>query len=131
MLISDKFKNIGLKYSIRIGNTVPYCQHQNFTEGEGGNFKFAVCKCLHNTPHAPIVYWCYCAGFLDKVRRHLAKASLYNRFAIEVKNGNTNDISIFCFSRFLLVWYYNPKTSFPRDKISARFFLDMAENNDD
>ena len=37
-LISNKFKNINCKYSISNGNTVPYYQRQNSTEGESGNF---------------------------------------------------------------------------------------------
>ena len=42
--ISDKFRSISKKYCIATSNTVPECQHQNYCEGEGGNFKFAVCK---------------------------------------------------------------------------------------
>ena len=99
-LVSDKFRNINQKYCITTGNIVPYCQHQNCCEGEGGDFKFAVCKCLHYTPHAPIVYWYYCASFLVKVRRHLAKAAFNHRSALEVKTGNTSGISIFCFPWF-------------------------------
>ena len=92
-LISDTFRSILQKYYIATGNTVPYCQHQNYCEGEGGNFKFAVFKCLYYTPHAPIVYWYYCASFLDKVRRHLAKEALNHRSALEAKTGNT---SVYC-----------------------------------
>ena len=46
-LISTKFNNVNRKCSILPGRTVPYAQHQNYSEGEGGNFKFAVCKCMH------------------------------------------------------------------------------------
>jgi len=130
-LLSDKFNNINRKYSIIPGHTVPYSQHQNYCEGEGGNFKFAVTKCMHYTPHAPEVYWCYCASFLDKVRRHLAKEALSNRSAIEAKCGNTNDISIFRFPWFSPVWYFDPTASFPRDRMSPGFFLDIAENTGD
>lgn len=48
---------------IESGNTVPHHQHQNYSEGEGSNFKL-----FHNTLHAPIEYWCYGASFLDKCR---------------------------------------------------------------
>ena len=117
-LTSKKFKNVNRKYSIMPGSTVPYAQHQNYSEGEGGNFKFAVIKCMHYTPHAPIVYWCYCATYIDKVRRHLAKAALFNKSAMEVKSGNTNDISIFRFPWFAPVWYFDPLASFPCDRMS-------------
>ena len=100
VLTSDRFENISGEYSIEIGHTVLYYQHQNYCVREGGDFKFTVCECFHYTPHAPIMYWCYCASFLDKVRRHLIKASLNNRSALEVKTGNTSGISIFCFPWF-------------------------------
>ena len=86
---------------------------------------------MHYTPHAPIVYWCYCASFLDKVRRHLSKAALNQRSAILAVDGNTNDISIFRFPWFSPVWYYDPTTSFPSDRMSPGFFLDIAENTGD
>ena len=130
-LTSNKFKDVSRKYCIKTGNSVPHSQHQNFAEGEGGNFKFAVQKLLHNTPHAPKVYWCFAAGFTDKVRRHLSKQSLNGRSAIEKMNGSTTDISIFRFPWFSAVWFYDPLTSFPKDKMSAGFFLDIAENTGD
>ena len=130
-LTSNKFKAVSRKYMITTGNTVPHEQHQNYSEGEGGNFKFAVSKCLHLTPHAPKVYWCFCAGFLDKVRRQLSKVALDGRTPVENLQGNTNDISIFRFPWFSPVWYYDPTTSFPDDKMSPGFFLDLAENTGD
>ena len=46
-------------YCIKTGNTVPHHQHQNYSEGESGNFKFSLLKLFQNTPHAPIlVLWC-------------------------------------------------------------------------
>ena len=130
-LTSNKFKNVGLKYFISTSSTVPYCQHQNFTGGEGRDFNFAVCKYLHNIAHTLIVYWCYYASFLGKVCKHLVKSALYNKFALEVKHGNTNNISIFCFLSFSLVWHYNPTTFFPREKMSPGFSLNIAENTGD
>ena len=44
---------INRKYFIETGLTVPHHQHQNYSEGIGGNIKFAVRKLLHHTPHAP------------------------------------------------------------------------------
>ena len=43
------------------------------------------------------MYWCYSADFVDKVCKHLARKTLYDGSAIKVKNGNTNNISIFVF----------------------------------
>ena len=130
-LNSLKFKGVSRKYCIQSGNTVPHSQHQNFSEGEGGNFKFAVCKLLHNTPHAPAVYWCFAAAFTDKVRRYLAKSALDGSSALEKMSGSTADISIFRFPWFSPIWYYDPLTSFPTDRMSPGFFLDIAENTGD
>ena len=50
---------------------------------------------------------------------------------MEATYGSTSDISIFCFPWFSPVWYYNPTTDFPEDKMSPGFFLDIAENTGD
>ena len=78
-------------------NSVPYYQHQNLTKEEGVQFKYNVYKCLHNVPHTIVLYWCYCASFIDKVYRYNSKVALYNKSSIEVKHRNTIDINIFCF----------------------------------
>ena len=130
-LTSKKFKDVSRKYVIQTGNSAPHSQHQNYSEGEGGNFKFQVCKLLHMTPHAPDVYWCYAASFTDKVRRHLSKRSLDGRSASEKMHGSTTDISIFRFPWFSPIWFYDPLTSFPKDKMTAGFLLDIAENTGD
>jgi hypothetical protein len=57
--------NINRKYCIETGLTVPHHQHQNYSKGIGGNFKFAVLKLLHNKPHIQLYYWCFAAKFLD------------------------------------------------------------------
>ncbi len=45
--------------------------------------------------------------------------------------GETGDISISRFSWFEPIWFYNPSVSFPKDKMQAGFFLDIAENTGD
>ena len=71
-----RWKNDNQKYCIQSGHTVPYMQQQNYAEGEGGNFKHALMKLFHNTPHAPKEYWCYGPSFLDTVRCRLSKSSI-------------------------------------------------------
>ena len=56
--VGIRWTSINRKYCIETGLTVPHHQHQNFAEGEGGNIKYRVLKLLHNTPHAPMHYWC-------------------------------------------------------------------------
>jgi len=131
VLTGTKWTTINRRYCIESGFTVPHHQHQNFSEGEGGNFKFALIKLMHNTPHAPISYWCFAAQFLDKVRRFLSKESLDGRCGNEMMYGDTPDISIFRFPWFAPVWFYNPTLSFPQDRMMPGFFLDIADNTGD
>ena len=131
VLTGHKWTSINRRYCIETGLTVPHHQHQNYSEGEGGNFKFALLKLMHNTKHAPLSYWCFAANFLDKVRRFLSKQSLEGRCANEMINGDTPDISIFRFPWFTPIWYYCPTVSFPQDKMLPGFFLDIAENTGD
>lgn len=69
-----------------MGQTVPYSQQQNYAEGEGGNFKFALVQHLmHLIPHAPmIVYWCFAASFLDKTQCHLPKQRLMDVLLLRI-----------------------------------------------
>ena len=45
--------------------------------------------------------------------------------------GETGDISIFRFSWFQPVWFYNPKLYFLRDNMEPGFVMDLAENTGD
>ena len=62
---------------------------------------------MHITPHAPAVYWCYAADFLDKVRRVLSKPKLNGNSPLQQVYGSTVDISRFRFPWFSPVWYYD------------------------
>ena len=85
----SKWTAINRKYCIATGLTVTHHQHQNYSENEGGNFKFKVLKLLHNTTHAPTSYWCYAAEFLDQVASYLSKKGLNNRTPLEKLQGHT------------------------------------------
>ena len=87
------FNQSEILYRIRI--TVPHHQHQNYAEGQGGNFNLRLIKLFHHTPHAPIAYWCYAASFLDTIGRFLSAALLNGRSSHETVHGDTADISIF------------------------------------
>ena len=127
------WRTVNRKYCIQTGKTVPYQQQQNYAESRGGNFKFAVCKLMHMTPHSPVEYWCFAASFLDKVRRVLSKPKLNGASAMQQVYGCTVDISRFRFPWFSPVWYFDPTGSadFPNDRMKAGFFLDIADNTGD
>ena len=131
VLTGTKWTNISRRYFIDTGLTVPKHQHQNYCEQVGGNVKFSVLKLFHNTPHAPVSYWYYAASFLDKTRRYISHPSIGNRSGYEVIKGETGDISIFRFYWFEPIWFYNPQSSFSKDKMEPCFFLDLADNTGD
>ena len=133
VMTGKAWKSVNRKYCIRSGYTVPYQQQQNYAENRGGNFKFAVCKLMLMTPHAPREYWCYAASFLDKVRRILSKPSLNGKSATEMVHGYTVDISKFRFPWFSPVWYFDPtgSSAFPNDRMKPGFFMDVADNTGD
>ena len=128
---STRWITINRRFCIETGLTVPYHQHQNYAEREGGIFKFRILKLFHNTPHAPLEYWCYAAEFLDQVGSYLSSEKLKGRSPREKILGHTPDISIFRFSWFQPVWYYSPTLSFPHDKMEPGFFLKLADNTGD
>lgn len=45
--------------------------------------------------------------------------------------GESGDISISICYWFEPIWFYNPVTYFPKDKMEPGFFLDLADNNGD
>ena len=128
---SSKWVTINRRFCIETGLTVPHHQHQNYSEREGGAFKFRILKLFHNTPHAPIQYWCYAAEFLDQVGSYLSKETLKGRCAQEKLLGHTPDISKFRFAWFQPVWFYSPTLSFPKDRMEPGFFLKLADNTGD
>ena len=126
-----RWTSINRRYCIETGLTIPHRQHQNNAEGTGGYFKLSVIKLFHNTPHAPLSYWCFAVKILDKIRRFLSKSSLNGRTGYQLIKGETRDISIFRFFWFESIWFYNPSSSLPRDKMEADYFLDIADNTGD
>ena len=129
VMTGKAWRTLNRKYSIQTGYTVPYQQQQNYAESRGGNFKFAVCKMMHMTPHAPVEYWCHAADFLDKVRRVLSKPKLNGISPLQQVYGSTVDISRFRFPWFSPVWYYDPNgtADFPNDRMKPGFFLDIPD----
>ena len=53
------------------------------------------------------------------------------RTGFQLIKEETGDISIFRFFWFETIWFYNPSSSFPRDKIEAGYLLDITDNTGD
>ena len=127
-MTGSKWSNTNRYYCIGQGTSEPHHQNQNYSEGRGGNAKTKLIKLFHETPHAPLSYWCYGLEHLDHISGYLANKSLNGRTPREVLLGETPDISVFRFRWFQPIWYYSPDTSFPEDKMFPGFFLGVAPN---
>ena len=125
-MTGSKWSNTNRYYCIGQGTSEPHHQNQNYSEGRGGNAKNKLIKLFHETPHAPIHYWCYGLEHIDHLSGYLANKSLNGRTPREALLGETPDISVFRFRWFQPVWYYSPDTSFPEDKMIPGFFLGVA-----
>lgn len=58
-----RWTSVNRKYCIDTDLSVPYHQHQNYAEGEGGNMKFRILKLFHNAPmlhcHIGVMPWSF------------------------------------------------------------------------
>ena len=118
---AQEFRGVKLKSVLRkhvIGHTFSEADHQNenLAERRGGGLKGAVQHLLHCSG-APLNYWCYALEYVCLVRQHLARRSLGWRTPHEMQLGETPDISVFRIPFWATVWYYVPKTGFPRSKM--------------
>ena len=120
--LGNKWTTINRKYCIERGQTVPYHQSSNYAENEGGNRKYWLVKLLHNTPHAPLMYWCFAMDFLNSVGKFISKTSLGGKCAAELVKGETPDISCYRFPWFSPIWFYAPNLDFPKDRMLPGFF---------
>ena len=60
--------------------------------------------------------------------RFLSRPSIDGKCGHELIIGETGDKSIFRSYSFEPIWFYNPQSSFPNDKMEPGFFLDIADN---
>ena len=110
--------------------TAPYNQQQNQAERKIGNLKSRVLVTLRKA-NAPIEFWCYCLVWIADCLNHTAQQHLDWRTPTELLNGQTPDISVFRFSFFEPVWYYEPTAKYPEPNFLPGFFVGIAWNHGD
>ena len=120
---SEKWTDILKKYCIDNGLTEAHHQNGNPAERRGGDLKVAVLKVFQFTPWAPARYWCYLLEHLAFVRSFYARKKLGWCTGRQVLRGETQDISVIRFAWFQPVFYYDPRKSFPSNKMLPGFFL--------
>ena len=117
VLTGTKWTNINCRLYITTSLIIPKHKHHNYYEQVGGNFKFVVLKPFHNTPHPPVFYWSYTVRFLDKTCLCSFHPSIGDRCVYEVIKVEISDISLFRLYWFESIWFYNPQSTFPKDKL--------------
>ncbi len=128
IMTGDAWMKVCRDFCIESHTSEPYHQNENLAERRGGMLKHAIIKLFHYGHDAPLEFWCYALEYLALVRGCLARRSLGWKPPEELLFGETLDISVFRFSWFQPIWYYDPALSFPNDKMVAGHFLNIAPN---
>ena len=110
--------------------TAPHNQQQNQAERKIRDLKTRVLLNLRKA-NAPITFWCYCLQWITDCLNHTAQQNLEWKTPIEVLDGMTPDISVFRFSFFEPVWYYEPTAKYPEPNFLPGRFVGIAWHHGD
>ena len=102
-------------------HSVPHNQNQNQTELKVRDIKTRVILSLR-LAKAPLTFWCYAMMWVIDCLNHSAHKGLDWRTPVEKLTGNTPDISVFCFSFWQPVYYYEPTAKYPKTELSSWTF---------
>ena len=101
--------------------------NKNLVERRGGALKAATVHLLTITG-CPLQYWCYAMEYVCLLRTVLVRRSLNWSTPHERHWGDRSDISVFRFTFWQPIWYYQPRQSFPKAKMLKGRFLGIAQN---
>lgn len=110
--------------------TVPHNQQQNQAERKIRDAKTRVLLALRKA-NAPVTFWCYCLQWIVDCLNHTAHKQLDWRTPKELLDGDTPDISMFRFSFFEPVWYYEPTAKYPDPNFLPGRFVGIAWDHGD
>ncbi len=113
--------------SIQSVFTEAHHPNENLAERRGGALKAATVHLMRITG-CPLSFWCYALEYVCLLRTVLARRSLGWLTPHEVHWGDRPDISMFCFTFWQPIWYYQPRQSFPKTKMLKGRFLGVAQN---
>jgi hypothetical protein len=122
--------NICRSFCIPLHTTEPGYQNQNRAECRIGEIKrwASVLMSLHDTPER---YWDYAVEYAVELINHTAVERLEWRTPFEKINGETPDISVFCFIFYEPIYYLEPSARFPKPNMLAGRFLGIARTTGD
>jgi hypothetical protein len=113
--------------SIQSVFTEAHHPNENLAERRGGALKAATVHLMRITG-CPLSFWCYALEYVCLLRTVLARRSLGWLTPHEVHWGDRPDISMFRFTFWQPIWYYQPRQSFPKTKMLKGRFLGVAQN---
>ena len=113
--------------SIRSEYTEAHHPNENLAERRGGALKAAVVHLMRITG-CPLQFWCFALEYVCLLRSVLARRSLNWSTPHETHWGDRPDISVFRFTFWEPIWYYQPRQSFPQSKMLKGRFLGIAQN---
>ncbi len=114
--------------SVRSAYTEAHHPNENLAERRGGALKAATTHLLTITS-CFVQYWCFALEYVCLLRTVLARRSLnWSGTPHEAHWGERPDISMFQFTFWQPVWYYQPRQSFPKAKMLKARFLGIAQN---
>ena len=111
-------------------HSVPHNQNQNQTELKVRDIKTRVILSLR-LAKAPLAFWCYAMMWVIDCLNHSAHKGLDWRTPVEKLTGNTPDISVFRFSFWQPVYYYEPTAKYPKPNFLPGRFVGIAWNHGD
>ena len=112
---------------IRSEFTEAHHPNKNLAERRGGTLKAATVHLLTITG-CPLSFWCFALEYVCLLRTVLARRSLNWITPHGAHWGDRPDISVFRFTFWEPIWYYNPRQSFPKPKMLKGRFLGIAQN---
>ncbi len=110
--------------------STPHCQNQNPAERKIQDVKHRSVLVLH-AAKAPLVFWCYAVKFVVDCLNHTSKVKLKGRTPIGVINSNTPDISVFRYSFWQPIEYFDPGAKYPACKWKPGRFVGIAWDHGD
>ena len=102
--------------------------NQNHAKRRGGALKAAATVHLLIITGCSLQYWCYAMEYVCLLRTVLARRSLNWSTPHEWHWDDRPDISVFRFTFWQSIWYYQPRQLFPKAKMLKGRFLGIAQN---
>jgi hypothetical protein len=124
---NPEVRRVAYDYAIRTHNSEPKNQQQNLAERAGATVKQGICR-LHFETRFDITFWCYAVIYFCDCFNHTACCELEWRCRLEALHGPTQDISVFRFTFWAYVWFWDPHIRFPASQWRLGRFLGRAKN---